>query len=120
MGGILIKIKEKMSSNTSFMNFIFRKPNRLVPLIFRHFLVYGTINLKSPRFKYINPLNLPMIKTSTLVSTSLKTTKNKQHVEIHVDDIEPSDSLIQNILNYSKSLTIQKSKSVGFIEVVAS
>jgi len=61
-----------------------------------------------------------MQKTSTLVSTILKTTKNKQQKVTLVDDIEPSDSLIQNILNYSKSLTIQKSKNVGFIEVVAS
>ena len=61
-----------------------------------------------------------MQKTSTLVSTILKTTTNKQQKATLVDDIEPSDSLIQNILNYSKSLTISKSKSVGFIEVVAS
>ena len=61
-----------------------------------------------------------MHKTSTLVSTILKTTKNKQQKPAIVDDIEPSDSLIQNILNYSKSLTVKKSKSVGFIEVVAS
>ena len=61
-----------------------------------------------------------MQQTSTLVSTILKTTKNKQQKPIIVDDIEPSDSLIQNILNYSKSLTVKKSKSVGFIEVVAS
>lgn len=61
-----------------------------------------------------------MQQTSTLVSTILKNTKNKQQKPTIVDDIEPSDFLIQNILNYSKSLTIQKSKSVGFIEVVAS
>ena len=61
-----------------------------------------------------------MQKTSTLVSTILKTTKNKQQKVTIVDDIEPSDSLIQNILNYSKSLTINKSKTVGFIEVIAS
>ncbi|MBA4239914.1 MAG: hypothetical protein C0448_04255 [Sphingobacteriaceae bacterium] len=61
-----------------------------------------------------------MHKTSTLVSTILKTTKNKQQKVTLVDEIEPSDSLIQNILNYSKSLTIKKSDSVGFIEVVAS
>jgi len=61
-----------------------------------------------------------MQQTSTLVSTILKTTKNKQQKVTLVDDIEPSDSLIQNILNYSKSLTIKKSNSVGFIEVVAS
>ena len=60
-----------------------------------------------------------MHKTSTLVSTILKNTKNKQQKVTFVDEIEPSDSLIQNILNYSKSLTIKKSDSVGFIEVVA-
>jgi len=41
-----------------------------------------------------------MHKTSTLVSTILKTTKNKQQKVTLVDKIEPSDSLIQNILNY--------------------
>ncbi len=61
-----------------------------------------------------------MHKTSTLVSTILKTTKNKQPKVTLVDEMEPSDSLIQNILNYSKSLTIKKSNSVGFIEVIAS
>ena len=61
-----------------------------------------------------------MHKTSTLVSTILKTTKNKQQKLTFVDEIEPSDSLIQNILNYSKSLTIKKSDSVGFIEIMAS
>lgn len=61
-----------------------------------------------------------MQKTSTLVSTLLKITKNKQQELPLVDDMEPSDSLIQNILNYSKSLTIKKSNSVGFIEIVAS
>jgi len=61
-----------------------------------------------------------MHKTSTLVSTILKTYKNKQQKVTLVDEIEPSDSLIQNILNYSKSLTIKKSDSVGFIEIMAS
>lgn len=61
-----------------------------------------------------------MQQTSTLVSTSLKITKNKQPKATLVDDIEPSDSLIQNILNYSRSLTVKKSNFVGFIEVVAS
>lgn len=61
-----------------------------------------------------------MQKTSTLVSTILKTTKNKQQKVTLVDEMEPSDSLIQNILNYSKSLTIKKSNSIGFIEVLAS
>lgn len=61
-----------------------------------------------------------MHKTSTLVSTILKTTKNKQQKLTFVDEIEPSDSLIQNILNYSKTLNIKKSDSIGFIEIMAS
>lgn len=61
-----------------------------------------------------------MQQTSTLVSTSLKTTKNKQQTEKHAEIPEPSEELIQNILNYSKSLTVKKSRDVGFIEVVAS
>ena len=61
-----------------------------------------------------------MNQTFTLVSTTFKSTKNKQHVSKQVDDFEPSDSIIQNILNYSKSLTVKKSNSVGFIEIVAS
>lgn len=31
-----------------------------------------------------------------------------------------SDSVIDSILNYSRSLTVKRSDSVGFIEVVAS
>ncbi|MBI3518240.1 MAG: hypothetical protein HY062_02635 [Bacteroidetes bacterium] len=61
-----------------------------------------------------------MQQTSTLVSTPLKATKNKQQAPTLVVEHEPSDSIIQNILNYSKSLSIKKSDSVGFIEVVAS
>ena len=61
-----------------------------------------------------------MIQTSTLVSTSLKKSKNKQQAAMPVEKLEPSDSIIQNILNYSKSLTVTKSDTVGFIEVVAS
>ena len=61
-----------------------------------------------------------MQQTSTLVSTILKNIKNKQQKVTLVDEIEPSDPLIQNILNYSKSLTVKKSNSVGFIEVLAS
>ena len=61
-----------------------------------------------------------MHKTSTLVSTSLKTTKNKQPAEMSVEIPAISDSIINSILNYSKSLSVKKSDSVGFIEVVAS
>ena len=61
-----------------------------------------------------------MQKNSTLVSTLLKTIKNKQQATALVVDSGPSDSLIQNILNYSKSLTVKKSDSIGFIEIMAS
>jgi hypothetical protein len=49
-----------------------------------------------------------MQQTSTLVSTILKTTKNKQQKATLVDEIEPSDSLIQNILKLFKIFNHQK------------
>ena len=61
-----------------------------------------------------------MQKTFTLVSKPLKNDKNKQQLETVVDYFEPSDSLIRNILNYSKALTVKNSSSVGFIEILAS
>jgi hypothetical protein len=61
-----------------------------------------------------------MQQNSTLVSSTLNPTTNKQQRTKTVDKNEPSDSLIQNILNYSKSLTINKSKAIGFIEIMAS
>ncbi len=61
-----------------------------------------------------------MHKTSTLVSTSKKTTKSKQQAEMFVEIPDVSDSIVRSILNYSKSLTVKRSGSVGFIEVVAS
>jgi hypothetical protein len=61
-----------------------------------------------------------MQQNSTLVSSTLNPTTNKQQRTKTVDENEPSDSLIQNILNYSKSLTINKSKAIGFIEIMAS
>jgi hypothetical protein len=61
-----------------------------------------------------------MHQTFTLVSKSFKSKNNKQPKLFSVDDFEPSCSIVNNILNYSKSLTIKKAKSVGFIEIVAS
>lgn len=61
-----------------------------------------------------------MHKTSTLVSTSEKNTKNKQQAVMPVEIPDVSDSVVSSILNYSKSLTVKRSDSVGFIEVVAS
>ncbi len=61
-----------------------------------------------------------MHKTSTLVSTSEKSTKNKQQAVMPVEIPDISNSVIDSILNYSRSLTVKRSESVGFIEVVAS
>ncbi len=72
------------------------------------------------RLTYYKPLKLPMIQISTLVTSKIKTLKNKQHVATPVDDCEPNQSIINNILNFSKSLSIKKSNTIGFIEVVAS
>ena len=59
-----------------------------------------------------------MHQTFTLVSSYVKSHKNKQQTEKFVDAFEPSDSIIQGILNYSKSLTVKKSKHIDFIEIV--
>ena len=62
-----------------------------------------------------------MHKTSTLlVSTSEKTTENKQQAVLPVEIPDVSDSVVNSILNYSRSLSVKKSDSLGFIEVVAS
>jgi hypothetical protein len=61
-----------------------------------------------------------MQKTFTLVYSTLKTTKDEQQGAQLIVENEPSDSIIQNILNYSKSLTIKPSKSIGVIEIVSS
>ena len=60
-----------------------------------------------------------MHQTFTLVSSYVKTHKNKQQPEKLVDNLNPSDSIIQTILNYSKSLSIKKSKYTGFIEIIS-
>jgi len=60
-----------------------------------------------------------MIQTFTLVSDYLNFNKNKQQTSQFVVDSEPSDFVVQNILNYSKALAIKKSNSVGFIDIIA-
>ncbi|MDF2450153.1 MAG: hypothetical protein K0R26_2657 [Bacteroidota bacterium] len=60
-----------------------------------------------------------MHQTSTLVSLDYKSSKDKQRI-IPVEEPELPDYLVQNILNYSKSLSVEKSVLVGFIEVVSS
>lgn len=58
-----------------------------------------------------------MQKTSTLVlSTIIENLKNKQQPESTVDDYSPCENTIQNILNFSKSLEVKKSRYLGYIE----
>jgi hypothetical protein len=58
-----------------------------------------------------------MSKTST---PSKKSSEAGSSAEINEESmLEPRAHVIQNILNYSKSLKIQKSKSVGHIEIIS-
>jgi hypothetical protein len=56
------------------------------------------------------------------ISTPSKNTKSNSAdttADLHEDAmLEPRPHVIQNILNYSKSLSIKKSKNVGDIEIV--
>lgn len=63
-----------------------------------------------------------MIKTSTLSSSlnDQKTEASKKEEQKLPEIAEPSDSSINNILNYSKSLKILKSQLINSIEVVNS
>ena len=63
---------------------------------------------------------LPMHKISTLVSLSLKQTSIKLKDTPLLDICAPSDLTIQNILNYSKALSVKKTKTLGFIELMSS
>ncbi len=60
-----------------------------------------------------------MRKTSTLVTELLKNHTNTPQKSSFDANLEPSDVLIDKILNYSKSLTIKKSNTLGFIELMA-
>jgi len=61
-----------------------------------------------------------MHKISTLVSLSLNQTSIKLKDTLLLDICTPSDSTIQNILNYSKALSVKKTKTLGFIELMSS
>jgi len=61
-----------------------------------------------------------MQQTFTLVLPSTTSSiKNKQQAENLAEELNPSDHLINNILNYSRSLDVKRSKTVGFIETVS-
>lgn len=61
-----------------------------------------------------------MNKTST-PSKSTKPSSVDPTAELNQDEMfEPRAHVIQNILNYSKSLTVKDSKNVGKIDIVQS
>ncbi len=61
-----------------------------------------------------------MIKTSTLSLLTATSQKKKQQSDIREtqDDIgfDPSDAVIARLLNYSKALSVKKSRTMGFVE----
>jgi hypothetical protein len=58
-----------------------------------------------------------MNKTSTKKSTDSLNTKTIENRENDFP-FEPGDDIVNNILNYSKALSVRKSKNVKHIEVV--
>jgi hypothetical protein len=59
-----------------------------------------------------------MNKTSTPSKKAKNSSASIEHTEETM--FEPRPHVIQNILNYSKSLTVKDSKSVGKIDIVQS
>ena len=59
-----------------------------------------------------------MSKNSTKKHISLNTEMIEKIDRLNEFPYEPGNNAINNILNYSKALSIRKSKSVGYFEVV--
>lgn len=60
-----------------------------------------------------------MAKNSTLFSNTPFISDTKKKLKEDALNCEsPSDAVIQNILNFSKALKIERSKSIGFVETV--
>ncbi len=59
-----------------------------------------------------------MSKTSTKKLTLPDTQLNKGTDDATDFPYEPGDNIINNILNYSKALSIRKSKNMDFFEMV--
>lgn len=57
-----------------------------------------------------------MIKTSTLSSLTATTKKKAKKSESQDEQFEPSDAVIARILDFSKALSVKKSKSMGYVE----
>lgn len=57
-----------------------------------------------------------MVKTSTLSSLTAAKNKKEKQSENLSEAFEPSDAVIANLLNYSKALSVKKSKSMGYVE----
>jgi hypothetical protein len=60
-----------------------------------------------------------MNKISTQKSTKNLNTKMNENIDSTTDfPFEPGNTVINNILNYSKALSIRKSKSLEYFEMV--
>ena len=61
-----------------------------------------------------------MIKTFTPDFDFTIDTKSKKRQNVYSSKVEPSDAVINAILNYSKNLDIKPAKHVPFIEFIKS
>ena len=59
-----------------------------------------------------------MAKTSTHFSIASFISPNKKNLKEDSLREYPSEAVIKNILNYSKTLKIEKSRHTGFVEIV--
>ena len=59
-----------------------------------------------------------MEKNSTLKSFAAPTQPEKKNSKELISSLQPHQSTIRNILNYSKALDIRKTKNFGWIEFV--
>jgi hypothetical protein len=54
--------------------------------------------------------------TKKVATTIAKATKSKKKSDSLSQAFEPSDAVIDRILNYSKALSVKPSKSMGYVE----
>jgi hypothetical protein len=59
-----------------------------------------------------------MSKTSTLKNSILNSELRKSSMKPQHGEIGPSDKVISAILNYSKALSVQKSKHLKHVEII--
>jgi hypothetical protein len=59
-----------------------------------------------------------MYKNFTLFPIASYLSHDKKDLKENVSDEIPGDAVIQNILNFSKALKVEKSTSAGSIEII--